>query len=114
MKVSQIVALSATLILQAYACVRLRVDRSTHDGFYTIEDVKLYDNDEPVKTLRYPSNYRQSGEENDVSVGDYRAFLYYKDGKPHPYGGWIEYPNGCKSTIPFQMLTRVTKILLRL
>ncbi|GAB7325515.1 hypothetical protein MBLNU13_g09521t1 [Cladosporium sp. NU13] len=94
MKVSQIVASSATLILQAHACVRLRVDRSTHDRFYTIEDVKLYDNDEPIKTLPYPIHYLRSGEENDVSVGDYRAILQYKDGRPHPYGGRITYPNG--------------------
>lgn len=113
MKVPQIVALSATLILQAHACVRIRVDRYTDGSFYTIQDIKLYDNDEPVKTNPYPINFARSGEENDISVGDYRAELQYKDGKPHPYGGWIRYPNGCKSATPLSMLTRVTNSVLR-
>lgn len=103
MKVSQIVAFSTTLILQAQACVRLRVDRYTDGRMYVIQDVKLYDNDEPIKTLPNPINYDRSGEENDVSVGDYRAVLQYKDGRPHPYGGEITYPNGCKSAMPLNI-----------
>ena len=113
MKISQIVALSATLILQAQACVRLRLDRFIDGRMYTIQDVEHYDNDEPVITLPNPINYDRSGEENDVSVGDYRAALQYKDGKPHPYGGWIRYPNGCKSAIPLSILTMVTNRVLR-
>ena len=99
MKVSQIVALSATLSFQAQACVRIRVDRYIDGSFFTIQDVKLYDNDEPVKTLPNPANFDRYGEENDISVGDYRAALQYKDRSYHPYGGHITYPNGCKSAI---------------
>lgn len=57
MKVSQFAALSATLILQAQACVRIRVDRYIDGSYFTIQDVKLYDNDEPIKTLPNPINY---------------------------------------------------------
>lgn len=57
MKVSQIVALSATLILQAEACVRVRVNRYVHDHIGVIQDMKLYDNDGAVNTLPYLINF---------------------------------------------------------
>jgi hypothetical protein len=99
MRASRIVALSATLILQAQACVRIRVDRYLDGSYFTIHDVKLSDNDEPIKTLPNPINYYRYGEENDISVGDYRTILQYKDRLYHPYGGETTYPNGCKSAV---------------
>jgi hypothetical protein len=97
MKVSQIVALSATLIFQAEACVRIRVDRYIHDSYGTIQDMKLYDNDNAVVKLPFPVNFRTSDDNNVLHLGGYTVELNYKDDKRHPYGGRIDYPNGCKS-----------------
>jgi hypothetical protein len=49
MKASQIVALSATLILQAQDCARVRIDRYVHDCYGTIQDMQIYDNDNAAK-----------------------------------------------------------------
>jgi hypothetical protein len=96
MKISQIVTLSATLVLQAQACARVRVDRYIHGNLGTIQDLKVYDNDGPVKTLPYPINFSASDESTTLHLSDYTVELNYKGDKRHPYGGRITYPNGCK------------------
>jgi len=96
MKVSQIVAVSATLIFQAQACVRIRVDRVVKDGYGLIQDLKLYDNDNPVKTLPFPINFSASDEDTTLRLNDYAVTLQYKDRSYHPYGGRLTYPKGRK------------------
>jgi hypothetical protein len=107
MKVSQIVALSATLAVQAHACVRVRVDRWVHENLGTIQAMALYDNDNPVKTLPSPINFSAADDETSLSLDGYRVTLQYKDRKLHPYGGRISYPEGCKSaTVPRPLITQ--------
>ena len=103
MKVSQIVALSAALIFQAQACVRVRVDRriSQKDQSALIQDMKLYNNDNPVVTLPRPINFGLNDEENNLDLGSgYKVTLRYNRNGPtpdYPYGGTITYPKGRKS-----------------
>jgi hypothetical protein len=95
MKTSPLIALSAFLF-QAQACVRVRVDRYiNNEGLSVIQDVKLYDNDSPVKTAAGPQQFTPPFPET-VKVDDYYVQLQYKDGKHHPYGGRIQYPRGRK------------------
>jgi hypothetical protein len=97
MKVSQIVAFGATIISQAEACVRIRVERWVHDGLSTIQDMRLYDNDNAVVTLPYPINFSISSDSNVLRLGGYTVELKYNDDKTNPYGGVVTYPNGCRS-----------------
>jgi hypothetical protein len=97
MKASQILALSATLIFQAQACARVRIDRYAHDGYGTIQDMQIYDNDNAAKVLPFPINFDARDDENLLQVDGYFVKLKYKDGKHHPYGGRIIYPEGCES-----------------
>lgn len=97
MKTSPLLALSAFLFLRAQACVRVRVDRYLDGGYSYIQEVKLYDNDSPVRTAGQHQFVPPFDE--IVKVEDYYVKLQYKDGKHHPYGGRIQYPKGRKSTL---------------
>jgi hypothetical protein len=112
MKVSQVVALSATLALQAQACVRVRVDTLIENGYNFIQEVKLYDNDNPVVT-HGKVNFRTYDDENLIRLGGYNVKLQYKDrsdGRTIPYGGRITYPNGRKC-IPLSIPVRIRRSL---
>lgn len=104
MKASQIAALSATLIFQAQACVRVRVDRYTEGNYQTIQQMKLFDNDDVVKTSPFPINFSLADEETRLTLDDYSVTLQYKDGKHHPYGGRVGYPKGREFPVSFPTL----------
>jgi hypothetical protein len=78
MKASQIVALSATLILQAQDCARVRIDRYVHDGYGTIQDMQIYDNDNAAKVLPFPINFDARDDENLLQVDGYSVTLKYR------------------------------------